>query len=75
MKGEGVVHFIVEVFEVVDDFTYPMPSSRIHVYNVLQLSRKLAVIPITDIRHKCVCLPYTNCGVANFILIPLLHSK
>ena len=75
VRIEGVVHLIVEIFEVVNDFfNYPMPSSKIHVYNVSKPSRNLALIPITDILHKCVCLPYTNSAIASFILIPLLHS-
>lgn|SRR6218665_3995962 len=72
--GDGL-YLIVEVFEVVADFfSYPMPSSRIHVYNVSQPSRNFSLIPITDVRHKCVCMPYTTGAIASFILIPLLHS-
>jgi hypothetical protein len=53
MPPDGVIQIIYSVYMSAEDFySYPLPSSKIGIYVVSDVSRELHVAPISDIVRK-----------------------
>jgi hypothetical protein len=74
LESNGTITLLYEKFVTVeDDFTYPLPSSKLGIYKVSgQTSTDLFVLPIWAIAQKGVMLPL-DVHEDNFLVLPLLH--
>ena len=62
---------VYQKFRTVSDFfTCPLSSSELRIVKVSDLDDDLYVSSLTEIRSKCVLLPYLD----KFVCIPLVHN-
>lgn len=72
--SESKFLLLVEYFSVTEDFfTYPLPSSTLHIFAVRQLLGSYRTLPADLVAHKFVCLPNDKDG--SFIVLPLNHVQ
>lgn len=65
----GKPFLIVKQFIEIDDFySYPFKSSHSRIHLASVLSSEFSTLPVTEIRTKCLTLPYHR----KFVLYPLL---
>jgi hypothetical protein len=74
IKNEDTVSLICAKFRTVSDaFSNPLPSSKISICKVEGQCKDL-VVHLSDVLHKCVCLPVVSDKVS-FIVMPFVHSS
>jgi hypothetical protein len=71
IKKENDISVICAKFNAVDEaFTYPLNSTKLNICKVAGESSNLFVVPLSDVRYKCVSCPVDN---GCLVIIPLLH--
>lgn len=67
---ESTTYLLARVFSSVSNlYDYPLESSLLGIQVVTNLRRQLTTFEWSDIRYKCVLLPYNN----NHVCFPMLH--
>ena len=67
---DGTIMLMCQRFASTSDaFTYPLPSSRLGIYKVLDKMTELFALPLSSVAYKCALLPMKG----SFVVIPLLH--
>lgn len=72
MNGHDILLMIRLYSSVQSLYTYPLSSIDIDVFSVTHLQKVITVVPLGDIRSKCVRLPLGN---SSYAAIPLLHHS
>ncbi|KAE8741667.1 hypothetical protein FOCC_FOCC012819 [Frankliniella occidentalis] len=68
---DGSIYLIGNCFtQKVDFFDYPLPSSRLGIFGVENLSEQARVFPVQNFAAKCWLMPDRD----GFCCIPLLHT-
>jgi len=73
LMSNGIIVLMCEKFSTVeDDFTYPLPSSKLGIYKVCGQTADLFAVPVSAFARKCLLLPL-GVHTDNFVVFPLLH--
>jgi len=53
-----------------DAFRYPLPSSKLGIYKVVDKMTELCALPLSSVAQKCSLLPVKD----GFVVLPLLNN-
>ena len=72
LTSNGIVLMCEKFSTVEDDFTYPLPSSKLGIYKVCGQTADLFAVPVSAFARKCLLLPL-DVHTDTFVVFPLLH--
>lgn len=71
LDDNGTVVLICRYFVRAENaFSYPLPSSKLGIYKVVDKMTELFALPLSSVAQKCVLLPEKD----GFVVLPLLHN-